>query len=96
MHALHTCNLSMCTDDIDGLTDEELSAGGTVPLRTVLLSETPTIMLLEVRGSAVATDFRDYDKYQKEKAEYERRKARQVTDMFNLLKFDEKYQSLCH
>ncbi|CAN0285277.1 unnamed protein product, partial [Phaeothamnion confervicola] len=39
------------------------------------LSETPTEMLLCLRSSVVATDFRDYDKFQREKAEYERRCA---------------------
>ncbi|KAG5182360.1 hypothetical protein JKP88DRAFT_263199 [Tribonema minus] len=52
------------------LTEDKLAA----PV-TLLLQETPTIMLLEIRGSAVATDFRDYDKYQREKQEYDRRVA---------------------
>lgn len=37
------------------LTEEDLS----VPI-TIVLSETPTTMLLEIRGSAVATDLRDF------------------------------------
>lgn len=38
-----------------GLTEEDLSA----PI-TIGLCETPTMMLLEIRGSAVATDLRDF------------------------------------
>lgn len=38
-----------------GLTEEDLNA----PI-TIGLCETPTIMLLEIRGSAVATDLRDF------------------------------------
>lgn len=41
-----------------GLTEEDLSA----PI-TVGLCETPTMMLLEIRGSAVATDLRDFGRY---------------------------------
>lgn len=38
-----------------GLTEEDLNA----PI-TIGLCETPTMMLLEIRGSAVATDLRDF------------------------------------
>lgn len=41
-----------------GLTEEDLNA----PI-TVRLCETPTVMLLEIRGSAVATDVRDFGRY---------------------------------
>lgn len=41
-----------------GLTEEDLSA----PI-TIGLCETPTIMLLEIRGSAVATDLRDFGRF---------------------------------
>lgn len=41
-----------------GLTEEDLSA----PI-TIRLSETPTMMLLEVRGSAVAMDLRDFGRW---------------------------------
>lgn len=41
-----------------GLTEEDLNA----PI-TIGLSETPTMMLLEVRGSAVATDLRDFGRW---------------------------------
>ncbi|CAM9671503.1 unnamed protein product, partial [Ectocarpus sp. 4 AP-2014] len=51
-----------------GLTEEDLSA----PI-TIGLCETPTMMLLEIRGSAVATDLRDFGRYQQEKQDYEKR-----------------------
>lgn len=41
-----------------GLTEEDLSAPITIGLR-----ETPTMMLLEVRGSAVAMDLRDFGRW---------------------------------
>ncbi len=41
-----------------GLTEEDLSA----PI-TIGLCETPTMMLLEIRGSAVATDLRHFGRY---------------------------------
>eukprot|EP00903_Cladosiphon_okamuranus_P013687 g12746.t1 len=51
-----------------GLTEEDLSA----PI-TVGLCETPTMILLEIRGSAVATDLRDFGRYQQEKQDHEKR-----------------------
>ncbi|CAM9382411.1 unnamed protein product, partial [Choristocarpus tenellus] len=56
-----------------GLTEEDLCA----PV-TIRLCETPTQMLLEITGSAVAIDLRDYDRYQYEKQEYEKRVAEHV------------------
>lgn len=41
-----------------GLTEDDLNA----PI-TIRLSETPTMMLLEIRGSAVATDLRDFSRW---------------------------------
>ncbi|CAM9549894.1 unnamed protein product, partial [Discosporangium mesarthrocarpum] len=56
-----------------GFTEEDLSAP--IPIR---LCETPTEMLLEIRGSAVATDLRDYDRYQHEKQEYDKKVAERI------------------
>lgn len=44
-----------------GLTEEDLSA----PI-TIGLCETPTMMLLEIRGSAVATDLRHFGRCSKQ------------------------------
>lgn len=45
------------TTEEGGLAEEDLDA----PI-AVGLAETPTMMLLEIRGSAVATDLRDFGK----------------------------------
>ncbi|CAM9567896.1 unnamed protein product, partial [Hapterophycus canaliculatus] len=64
--------------DEGGLTEEDLSA----PI-TMGLCETQTIMLLEIWGSAVATDLRDFGRYQQEKQDYEKRvQERMGSDRF--------------